>query len=201
MTQARGEASKDKWADPTIRQRIMADADYKVASSPANVAFFGSAKSLTDKGGTLDQLADAAKDIPSDKIPVFNSVSDALRMSTGSGPIAKYAAIALGVADDYSKIMGGGQGSDTSRTQALQLLSAKQSPQQRTASIEGIRGSVSSQTNSRIGTNSVLQKMYGGQASKPNSSPPAGATHIVPGPDGRNHYTNAAGTVDYGVAP
>src|SRR5579864_1229332 len=178
-----------------------ADADYKVASSPANVAFFGSAKSLTDKGGTLDQLADAAKDIPSDKIPVFNSVSDAAKAATGSGPIAKYAAIALGVADDYSKIMGGGQGSDTSRTQALQLLSAKQSPQQRTASIEGIRGSVSSQTNSRIGTNSVLQKMYGGQASKPNSSPPAGATHIVPGPDGRNHYTNAAGTVDYGVAP
>jgi hypothetical protein len=30
---------------------------------------------------------------------------------------------------------------------------------------------------------------------------PAGATHIVPGPDGRNHYTNANGTADYGVAP
>ena len=30
---------------------------------------------------------------------------------------------------------------------------------------------------------------------------PAGATHIVPGPDGKNHYTNAQGTVDLGVAP
>jgi polyhydroxyalkanoate synthesis regulator phasin len=30
---------------------------------------------------------------------------------------------------------------------------------------------------------------------------PAGATHIVPGPDGKNHYTNATGTVDLGVAP
>ena len=29
---------------------------------------------------------------------------------------------------------------------------------------------------------------------------PAGATHIVPGPDGKNHYTNINGTVDYGVA-
>jgi hypothetical protein len=28
-----------------------------------------------------------------------------------------------------------------------------------------------------------------------------GATHIVPGPDGRNHWANAAGTVDYGIAP
>ena len=33
------------------------------------------------------------------------------------------------------------------------------------------------------------------------SAPPAGATHIVPGPDGKNHYTNDAGTVDLGVAP
>jgi hypothetical protein len=30
---------------------------------------------------------------------------------------------------------------------------------------------------------------------------PSGATHIVPGPDGKNHYTNAKGTVDLGVAP
>jgi hypothetical protein len=30
---------------------------------------------------------------------------------------------------------------------------------------------------------------------------PAGATHIVPGPDGKNHYTNAQGTVDLGIAP
>ena len=34
----------------------------------------------------------------------------------------------------------------------------------------------------------------------PTTRPP-GATHIVPGPDGKNHYTNATGTVDYGVAP
>lgn len=33
------------------------------------------------------------------------------------------------------------------------------------------------------------------------TAPPAGATHIVPGRDGKNHYTNAAGTVDLGVAP
>src|SRR5208282_2898370 len=138
-----------------------ADADYKVASSPANLAFFGSAKSLIDKGGTLDQLAAAGKDIPANEIPVFNTVADAIKASTGSGPIAKYAAIALGVADDYAKVMGGGQGSDTARTQALQLISAKQSSEQKAASIEGIRGAVGSQTNSRIGNNAVLQKMYG----------------------------------------
>src|SRR5579864_8960106 len=124
MTQARGEASKDKWADPTIRQRIMADADYKVASSPANIAFFGSAKSLTDPGGTLDQLANASRNIPQSQIPAFNTIADWEKAETGSGPIAKYASLALGVADDYSKVMGGGQGSDASRAQALKLIQA-----------------------------------------------------------------------------
>ena len=138
-----------------------ADADYKVASSPSQVAFFGSAKSLTDPGGTLDQLAAAGKDIPQNQIPVFNTVADAIKASTGSGPVAKYAAIALGVADDYAKVMGGGQGSDTSRTQALNIISQKQSPEQRAASIEGIRGAVGSQAKSRIGNNPVLKNMYG----------------------------------------
>lgn len=138
-----------------------AEAQFDVAKSPTNVAFFGSAKSLTNKGGTLDQLADAAKDIPSGQIPVFNTVADALKASTGSGPIAKYASILLGVADDYSKVMGGGQGSDTSRTQALKLVPANASPEARAAALEGIRGSVNSQLESRIGSNPVLKKMYG----------------------------------------
>lgn len=142
-----------------------AEADFKVASSSGNVAFFGSAKSLTDKGGTLDQLKDAAKDIPDGQIPVFNSIADVMRAATGSGPVAKYASILLGVADDYSKVMGGGQGSDTSRTQALGLVPAKASPEARAAAIEGIRGAVGSQINSRIGSNPVLKQMYGSQMS------------------------------------
>lgn len=138
-----------------------AEAQLAVAKSPANVAFFGSAKSLTDKGGTLDQLEQAAKDIPQGQFPKLNSLADWEKAATGSGPIAKYASLALGVADDYSKVMGGGQGSDASRAQALNLVGASQSPQQRAASIEGIRGAVSSQTNSRIGNNAVMKRMYG----------------------------------------
>jgi hypothetical protein len=167
-----------------------ADADYKVASSPTNVAFFGSAKSLTDKGGTLDQLADAAKDIPGNQIPVFNSISDAMKASVGSGPVAKYASILLGVADDYSKVMGGGQGSDTSRTQALSLIPAKASPEARAAAIEGIRGAVSSQINSRIGSNTVLQRMYGGKVSV---KAPDGVTYEFADQDAADTFKKRAG--------
>lgn len=137
------------------------EAQFNVAKSPANVAFFGSAKSLTEKGGTLDQLAEAAKAIPGNQIPVFNTVEDVAKAATGSGPIAKYASILLGVADDYSKVMGGGQGSDTSRTQALHLIPTNASPDARAGAIEGVRGSVGSQIHARIGKNQVLQRMYG----------------------------------------
>lgn len=154
-----------------------AEAQFSVAKSPANVAFFGSAKSLTDKGGTLDQLNDAAKDIPGGKIPAFNSIADWEKAATGSGPIAKYASIALGVADDYAKVMGGGSGSDTSRMQALNLVGAKLSPEGRTGSIAGIRGTVGSQLNSRIGNNRVLGRMYGSDSPSgdaPTAAPAAG---------------------------
>jgi hypothetical protein len=147
-----------------------AEAQFDVAKSPTNVAFFGSAKSLTDPGGTLDQLASAAKDIPQNQIPVFNSIADAEKAATGSGPIAKYASLLVGVSDDYSKVMGGGQGSDASRSQGFKLAAASASPEQRAASIEGIRGAVGSQINARIGNNKVLQRMYGGNNGSPQSN-------------------------------
>jgi len=159
LTQAVQEARR---IDPAFNTQ-KAEADFSVAKSPANLAFFGSAKSLTDKGGTLDQLAEAAKAIPQHEIPVFNSIDDAMKAATGSGPIAKYASLLVGVSDDYSKVMGGGVGSDASRAQGFKLAAASASPEQRAGSIEGIRGAVGSQINSRIGNNKVLRNMYGQQ--------------------------------------
>jgi hypothetical protein len=173
-----------------------AEGDFKAAQSPANLAFFGPAKSMVEKGGTLDQLEAAARDIPGGKIPFFNSLADAQKAATGDGPIAKYAAIALGVADDYSKITGGG-GSDTSREQALHLLPASASPAARKGSIEGIRGTVNSQIHSRIGSNKVLQSMYGSDLEQPAQSntvsgPPPNATHTgVSSVDGKTYYLDA----------
>lgn len=147
------------------------EAQFAVAKSPANTAFFGSANSLIAKGGTLDQLAEAAKEIPQNQIPVFNTVEDAMKAATGNGPIAKYASLLVGVADDYSKVMGGGTGSDASRAQGFKLAAASASPAQRTGSIEGIRGAVGSQTRERIGKNPILQRMYGTQqAATPSGS-------------------------------
>jgi len=174
-----------------------AEADFKVASSPAQVAFFGSAKSLTDKGGTLDQLAAIGKDIPQNEFKPFNTIEDAWKISVGSGPMAKYAAVALGVADDYAKVMGGGQGSDASRSQALKIIGEKLIPEERAGAIEGIRGAVGSQTSSRIGNNTVLKQMYGSQL--PQAAKPAEAFKVPsdapPAPKEDNKLLKSEGKV------
>ena len=139
-----------------------ADAQFAVANSPAQLAFFGSSKSLTDPGGTLDQLAAAGKNLPGGKFPALNSIADWEKAATGSGPIAQYASTALGIADDYAKVVGGGVGTDSARLQALNLVPKNASPEARAAAIDGIRGTIHSQMNSRIGANPILQRMYGG---------------------------------------
>lgn len=149
-----------------------ADAQFNVAKSEDNVKFFGSAKSLTDQGGTLDQLANVAKGVPSSQLPVLNTVADWEKLATGNGPLKHFAATALGVADDYSKVMGGGQGSDASRLQALDLLKNSDSPDARAGAIQGIRDAVVSQTKSRIGNNPVLGRMYG---AAPSQAPAQGS--------------------------
>jgi len=159
-----------------------ADAQYDVAKSPTNVAFFGSAKSLTDKGGTLDQLAQAGKLIPQSQVKALNSIADWEKAATSNGPLSHYASTALGVADDYSKVMGGGQGSDTSRLQALNLIKANGGPDARAGAIEGIRGAVGSQLQSRIGSNPVLGRMYGTPQAQggAQASPAVGTTKTFP---------------------
>jgi hypothetical protein len=175
-----------------------AEANFKVAQSPTNVAFFGSAKSLTEKGGTLDQLEDAAKSIPQNQFPVFNSLEDWTKEASGSGPLAHYASLVLGVADDYSKVMGGGQGSDTSRLQAANLVSKKLSTEGRAGAVSGIRGAVKSQITGRIGKNDIMQRMYGEDDAASGGTvlmrAPNGQTKPVPA-DQVEHYKQMGATV------
>jgi hypothetical protein len=159
-----------------------AEAQYDVAKSATNTAVFQSVKSLTAPGGTLDQIQAAAKDIPQGQIPALNSVADWTKAATGNGPMAKYAALAVGAADDYSKVMGGGTGSDSSRQAALNLFKANMSPEARQGTIDGVRGAVNSQWASRIGQNPVMQRMYGqglpGAQGGKQASGPTPQTHV-----------------------
>lgn len=184
-----------KKADPNWNAQ-QAEGYFKAAGTPANVTFFGSAKSLTDKGGTLDQLATNYKDLPNGQIPALNKVADWTTAAAGSGATAKFAQTAIGVADDYAKVMGGGQGSDSARNEVLKSFSMAHSPSAMAGAIQAARDAVASQTTSRIGSNPVMKRMYGdvAQPSAPKVVP-AGA---IPGRDAQGNiigYKGADGKV------
>lgn len=135
----------------------------QVAKSQTANQFFGSANSLIQKGGTLDQLDKLGKDIPQHQFPALNTVDDWQKLARGKGPLAGYAATALGVADDYGKVMGGGTASDHARDAALSLFAKAASPEQRAQAIQATRNAVQSQRDSRIGNNQFLKRQYGAE--------------------------------------
>lgn len=156
--------------DPKYNPADEMIAEHVAKSGTAN-QFFGSANSLIAKGGTLDQLEAQGKKIPNNKLPVLNTFEDWQKLADGKGPLAGYAATALGVADDYGKVMGGGTASDHARDAALKLFAAANSPEQRADAIKATRDAVGSQRDSRIGNNQFMKRLYGDQSSKGNTPP------------------------------
>jgi hypothetical protein len=142
-----------------------------IAKSPTTATFFGSARSLMSKGGTMDQLTEMAKQIPDNSFPTLNTAEDWLKLKEGKGPLSGYAALVLGVADDYGKVMGGGTASDTARNAALALFGAAQTAEQRRYAIASTLGAVGSQFDGRVGNNRFLAREYGDFARSPLSPP------------------------------
>jgi hypothetical protein len=177
-----------------------AEADFKVASSPTNVTFFGSARSLTDKGGTLDQLEANYKKLGNGQFPVFNKYKDLVEYQAGDPALAGFRQTLIGAADDYAKVMGGGTGTDSARNEIIASLSNAMNKGQMGAAVQSARDAVMSQQESRIGNNTVMRRMYGSEpreATPPAPSVPAGATMKVPGSDGKLHWSD--GKSDLGV--
>lgn len=169
-----------------------AEGYFKTAGSSQNVQFFGSAKSLTDDGGTLDQLQTAYNKLPNGQLPAFNKISDWTAAAAGSGATAGFAQTAIGVADDYAKVMGGGQGSDTSRDQVLKSFAMAHSPAQMKAAIAAAREAVDSQMRSRIGKNPVMNRMYGDQLLI-HVTDPKGGDHVFRNQAQADAFKKAAG--------
>jgi hypothetical protein len=132
-----------------------------VAKSPTQVQFFGSANSLIAKGGTLDQVVDAGSKLPNHTLPIFNKLADAQNYATGHPEVAAYMQTALGAADDYAKVLGGGTGTEGMQMHILNAMNASQNQTQRTSVVAAMKNAVNSQVTERIGTNKFLMRRYG----------------------------------------
>jgi hypothetical protein len=153
----------------------------QVAKSPHANQFFGSANSLISKGGTLDQVVAAGAKLPNAQLPIFNKISDAVNYESGHPEVAAYMQTALGAADDYAKVLGGGTGTEGMQLKILNAMNAAQNQDQRTSVVNAMRGAVNSQVESRIGNNKFLQRLYG--YALPGAQAAAPAERAVYGPD------------------
>jgi hypothetical protein len=66
----------------------------------------------------------------------------------------------LGLADEYSKIMGGGVSSDTGWQQALDILKASYSKGQLAGAIGIMRQDIAARQKALVGSNRYLQRQY-----------------------------------------
>lgn len=133
----------------------------QVAKNPGANQFFGSANSLIAKNGTLDQVMDQGAKLPNHDFPIFNKVADAENYAAGHKEVASYLMTALGAADDYAKVIGGGQPSEHMQMLIFNKLNASLNNDMRKGVVDAMRGGVESQVKERIGTNKFLKRMYG----------------------------------------
>src|ERR1700676_653300 len=144
-----------------------ASSEYKYATNSANQNVLKLIKGVTEpkstalpSGGSLQIAQDAAASLPGLDSQTVNKVFSAGKEEFGNEKIRHFHTAMLGLADEYSKIMGGGVSSDTGRQQALDLLKVAYSKGQMAGAVATIKKDVAARMSGLIGNNRYLQRQY-----------------------------------------
>ncbi|HEU0049912.1 MAG TPA: hypothetical protein VFQ43_20150, partial [Nitrososphaera sp.] len=104
-----------------------------------------------------------------------NQVFNIAKTEFGDNALTDFHTSMLGLADEYSKVMGGGVSSDTGRQQALDILKENYSKGQLAGAIQIMRSDIAARKKAIIGKNRYLLQEYGEeQAAQPQNAPGAG---------------------------
>jgi len=130
----------------------------------------------------------------------LNSIKNEFKTQFGSPDVTNFNTIANAYNHEVTNVIAKGHMTDAEVKQGGASIPSNASPAQINGAIDAYLALANSKMNM---LHQQVQQGMRGQTNFPaqQSSPPPGATHIVPGPDGKNHYTNAQGTVDLGIAP
>ena len=175
------------------------EADYKRATDPQVRNTLDLITTMTDNNGSIAIAQKAAQRLPQLNSQQTNAVFNAFSRSFGDNSVTNFHTAMLGLADEYSKVMGGGVASDTGRAQALDILKDSYSNGQLTGAIQTMRDDIAARKNELIRGNRTLERTYGvggtkdeGNARPAQSGHPAGATHTgVSSVDGKTYYLGA----------
>lgn len=149
-------------------------------------------------------LRDAARALNNGDNQTLAGLKNSFKNEFGySGPITS-TAIADAYKGEVSNVINKGHITDTGNEKIAHTLDPTRQNYQ---TIDSVLSAYQALAQSKMNMlnqqkNNAVKQSQGGRPNPPVlSGMPAGATHIVPGPDGKNHYTNEAGTVDFGVVP
>ena len=133
----------------------------QVLKGQTTQTFFGSARSLVQQGGMLDQLKEAHNNLGNQQIPAFNKIADWVAFQAGTPELAAYKQAVLAAADDYAKVMGGGSPNLEQFNSLRDGFANQLNNKQMDAAIDVARNSVRSQVTGRIGTNRYIAQREG----------------------------------------
>lgn len=142
------------------------ESDYKASTNPQTRATLDLITTMTDNNGSIAVAQRAATKLPQLNSQQANSVFNAFSRSFGSNSATNFHTAMLGLADEYSKVMGGGVSSDTGRQQALDILKDSYSNGQLSGAIDTMKQDIQARKSELIRGNRVLEQTYGAGGSK-----------------------------------
>lgn len=187
--QAASQYSLEKYGKPF--DLAQAQSDYKYATTSQNQNTLKMINAMIEPNGSIQIAANAAKSLPQMDSKTLNKVFNATATEFGSPEATNFHTSMLGLADEYSKVMGGGVSSDTGRQQALDLLKNSYSNKQLDGAIGIMQRDISARKTAIVGNNPYLIKQYGA----PAPPAPQGATAEVLAQDGKTvigHIVNGS---------
>jgi hypothetical protein len=150
--------------------------DFAYAKSQTTQNTLKMINAMTDPGGSIEIAQTAAKRLPQFDSTTANQVFNATATQFGSSEASDFHTAMLGLADEYSKVMGGGVSSDTGRQQGLDLLKDAYSKRQLAGAIAIMQKDIQARKSAIIGNNTYLQRQYlanGGAQQAPQSGAPS----------------------------
>jgi hypothetical protein len=141
-----------------------ASADYTYMKNPQTQNTLKMINAMSEPGGSIEIATNAARNLPQFNSTIANQVFNAAATQFGSAEASNFHTAMLGLADEYSKVMGGGISSDTARQQSLDLLKTAYSKGQLAGAVDIMRKDITARKSALIGNNTYLQRQYSPRA-------------------------------------
>jgi hypothetical protein len=169
------------------------ETNFKQATNPQVQSKLKMIEGMTEKGGSIDIAQNAAAKLPGFNEKTANKVFNAVKGEFGNPAISNFQTAMIGLADEYSQVMGSGAGTDTSRQQALDILHDGYSKGQLAGAIGVMKADITARQKAFIGDNPTLKQLFPAVGGAQEQSAPAGATGKARAADGNWYYHDAQG--------